>query len=300
MKKILIVENRSSGQKATQLDFIKEKIQAENWSCTHRCFESGDSLEAQLEDLREMDAVIGVGGDGTISGLAAALQNTEIPLLAYPGGTANLIAQNLFTQWDDESLWRALKNEQTAAFDLGHLKTQDMERFFIMAAGAGADATMIRDSESFKDRWGFWAYFYALWKQIKKEPTAITLEIDGETLAEPEAVAVLVANLSRVNFRLPLSSEIDPRDGLLDVLVLRESNLAVMAQALWHSVQEHWSSKPVERPEFGMYQGRRIKLSSREALPIQQDGEFLETQTPVIFEACPQPVHLFYEPEAQT
>lgn len=298
-KQILMVENKSSGQNETDLDLIKEKIQAKGWKLHYRCFEAGQKMQDCLQDLKQMDAVIGVGGDGTISGLAAELRGTEIPLLAYPGGTANLIAQNLFTQLKPEKIWEVLESWHIGAFDLGQLKTSDCEQFFIMAAGAGADATMIRDSEDFKDDWGFLAYFISLWKQLKREPVAIKLELDGKVIEEKQAIAVLVANLSRVNFRLPISHQIHPQDGLLDVIVVRELTTGMMAQTLWHSLQEYWQEKAVERPEFGLYQAKKVKLSSDSPLPIQQDGEYLETHTPVSFERCPQQVHLFYEASAQ-
>ncbi len=298
-KQILMVENRSSGQNETDLSLITEKIEEKGWKLHYRCFEAGQKMQDCLHDLKLMDAVIGVGGDGTISGLAAELQGTKIPLLAYPGGTANLIAQNLFTQLKPQKIWDVLENWHIGAFDLGQLSSEDCERFFVMAAGAGADATMIKDSEDFKDSWGFLAYFISLWKQLKREPVKITLELDGKIVEEEHAIAVLVANLSRVNFRLPISHQIHPQDGLLDVIVVREINTGVMAQALWHSLQEYWQEKPVDRPEFGMYQAKEVKLSSESPLPVQQDGEYLEISTPVSFKRCPEPIYLFYEAAAQ-
>ena len=48
-----------------------------------------------LEDAKDFDRVVAVGGDGTVSGVCYELRGSGVPMLPYPAGTTNLLALNL-------------------------------------------------------------------------------------------------------------------------------------------------------------------------------------------------------------
>lgn len=301
-KSLLLIENAASGQQPTQLDAFKHEIKALNWKIEQRSFdprqENTPSMNSLLEDLESFDGVIGVGGDGTISSLADALKGKAIPLFIYPGGTGNLIAQNLYTQLDVPYLCHILESWHYEAFDLGCIRSMSEERSFLMLAGAGTDAEMIRESEGLKPTLGILAYIAALVQQMDRTPVNLNLSIDGKKINEPKAVAVMVANLGKLNFRLPLVKAINPQDQLLDVIVIREFNWGIFAQSVLQTLQEFLSEESVERPQFGLYRGKVIDVHCDVALSLQQDGELMKSKTPVSFMLQKEKVLLFYDQDA--
>ena len=156
---------------------------------THRSFDPRESdpptMESLLEGLENFDGVVGIGGDGTVSSLANHMKGKEIPLFIYPGGTGNLIAQNLYTQLDVPYLCHILENWDVCKFDLGCVRSMSETRSFLMLAGAGTDAEMIRDSEELKPTFGILAYIGALVQQMDQEPVNLNLTIDGQKIDEP-------------------------------------------------------------------------------------------------------------------
>lgn len=298
-KSLLLIENTGSGQERAQLDAFKSKILKLGWLLEHRVFKPGKHLlKEQLQDIHEFDAVIGVGGDGTISSLADLMKGHHQPLFVYPGGTGNLIAQNLYTKLDSDYLFNILQKWQCGEFDLGRMLSMSEERTFLMLAGAGTDAEMIRESEALKPTWGVLAYVAALAQQMDREPVKLHLTVDGKKIDEPHAVAVLVANLGRLNFGLPLVKSIDAQDQLLDAIVIREFNWGILAQSVMQTLQEFLSGEDVERPQFGLYRGKSIDVHCDIPLSLQQDGELLKSQTPVSFMLHKERITLFYDPEA--
>ena len=302
-KSLLLIENTASGQQPTQLESFKNEIQGLGWKIKHRSFdprkdEATPSMETLLEGMENFDGIIGVGGDGTISSLANALKGKNIPLFIYPGGTGNLIAQNLYTELDVPYLCHILESWNYEAFDLGCIRSMSEERSFLMLAGAGTDAEMIRESENLKPTLGILAYMAALIQQMDRTPVNLNLCIDGKKINEPEAVAVMVANLGKLNFRLPLVKAIDPQDQLLDVIVIREFNWGVFAQSVFHTLQEFLSDESVDRPQFGLYRGKVIDVHCDVPLSLQQDGELMKSKTPVSFTLQEEKVFLFYDQDA--
>jgi diacylglycerol kinase (ATP) len=298
MKRILQIENPRSGQSDTDTNALRRTCLDQGWELVMRPVTPNCKFADLLADAAQFDAVVGVGGDGTISGLAAHLSGSDVPLLAWPGGTANLVAQNLFPALTPEALCQALVDGQVLSLDMGELQAGDVTQRFVMLAGAGTDARMIRDSEELKSDWGVAAYVKALLGQLDREPEAIELTIDGEHINEDKAVGVLVANLSKLNFGFPMGDDIDGQDGLLDVIVIRHFNSGLLLQEIWNATKRRFGGATEAHPDLGLYQGRDIQLKSATALPLQYDGEPMDVTTPVAFRVLPKVLRVFGYPEA--
>ncbi|TSA81133.1 hypothetical protein FNU79_15460 [Deinococcus detaillensis] len=122
--------------------------------------------EEDIKGLKDFDALIGAGGDGTVSSLAYAARTYQKAYPPYPAGTANLIAQNLNLPTDPRELADLFLSGQTVTLDLAELEVDGKVHGFAMLAGLGLDAAMIRDSEHTKDRLGVAAYVASALKQL--------------------------------------------------------------------------------------------------------------------------------------
>lgn len=298
MKRILLIENPASGQTETDTSCLRRTCLNQGWELVQRPLNSDCRFAELLADAADFAAVVGVGGDGTISGLAAELCDTGIPLLAWPGGTANLVAQNLFADTRPETLCQVLVDWQTCRLDMAELTAAGHHQRFVMLAGAGTDARMIRDSEAYKSDWGVAAYVRALMAQFEQPASRIQLTIDEKVLDETAAVGVLVANLGKLNFGLPIGDAIQAQDALLDVLVLRRLSPELLLTEVWNALMRRLGAAASSHPDIGVYRGRTIRLAAEPALPLQYDGESLDAQTPVTFRVLPAALTVFGHPQA--
>jgi diacylglycerol kinase family enzyme len=129
-------------------DFVRE-LGSHHVDVTLRFLNEGADLAHLLRDVRDYARVVAAGGDGTVSAIAYALRDTGIPLLAYPAGTANLIARNLRLPLDPVDLAVALIAGRTVTIDLGELHLpgtgarKEMTAGFAISAGAGFDAAIM-------------------------------------------------------------------------------------------------------------------------------------------------------------
>ncbi|MBT3585779.1 MAG: hypothetical protein HN509_12815 [Halobacteriovoraceae bacterium] len=66
----------------------------------------------------KVDAIISVGGDGTVNTLIQNLANSEIGLLVIPGGTANDLAHELGNEKNIQKVIQCIRNKDSKYIDL--------------------------------------------------------------------------------------------------------------------------------------------------------------------------------------
>lgn len=301
-RRVLILENPRSGQALTDLGLFTAQLESRGVAFTLRPHLPGVRFEDLLTDARTFDAVVAVGGDGTASSVAFAMRGTNVPLLVYPAGTANLIAQNLHLRADPVFLADVLLSGQTITTDLGQLHAGTTVCGFTLMAGVGADAIMIKDSEELKPRLGVGAYVVSALKQLAPKAVRFRVTIDGYTV-ETEGISVVLANFGMVNFRLPVASGIDPTDGRLSVLVVKAASPLSLVPNVIDSVRMRFRlGEPLFDDNIEFYEGREVHIESEEHLPIQFDGESFGERLPLTARVLPGAVRFLthVEPQAIT
>ena len=173
MRKVLLLYNPSSGQQRARRAQLIAKIanlyqssglEVEQWATTH----AGSAMK-QTEDAVEagFDMVIACGGDGTANEAINGLMRAEsrCALGVIPLGSGNLLATDLRLPVNPLAAAQALLlrySPRTIRPGLisSHDNTGPQQRYFIVAAGVGADADlMYRTAVEVKERWGRKAYF---------------------------------------------------------------------------------------------------------------------------------------------
>jgi diacylglycerol kinase (ATP) len=245
---------------------------------------AGDARRLAQESVSAgVDAVAAYGGDGTITEVAAGLMGSGVPLAVFPGGTANAIANVLEIPTD-------LAEACALACDgASYVSTLDMgqidDRYFLIAVGIGiAGATAEGADRDAKDRLGLLAYVRATLQALSKARVArYSMTLDGQEIVA-RGVTCLIANAG--NFGVPglsLSPRIDMTDGLLDVIVIRDTDLDTLAALATSMVRQDESVAP-----FQHWQARELNVVTDPLQPIQADGEVLD----------PAPVHVRVLPQA--
>ncbi|GAA5532544.1 diacylglycerol kinase family protein [Deinococcus aluminii] len=279
-KRILVVFNPRSGQGESTLPEFVRRLREAGASVTERELRPDSAMTEYLGDLKSHDYLVGAGGDGTVSSLAYAARYQNVPLLAYPAGTANLIAQNLDLPKDPAQLAGVVADGHAVRVDLGEVEVHGEKSGFAMLAGAGADAAMIRDSEELKERFGVMAYVMSAMKQLNPKKTTFHLELDGQQRSF-EGIGVMVANFGMANYRLPITSDISPSDGRFTVVLLKAGNILRLVPNLIDSVRAKLNlGDPLFSGNLETLEARTVKVDADDPFPLQYDGELHVQTTP--------------------
>nr|WP_200939643.1 diacylglycerol kinase family protein [Deinococcus sp. Leaf326] len=280
LRRVLVVFNPKSGQGDSGLPAFVDGLRAAGLEVVERELEKDVPMTSYVEDLESFQTLVGAGGDGTVSSLAYAARYRNVPLLAYPAGTANLIAQNLDLPKDPEGLVGVVLAGHALRLDMGEVEVKGEKSGFCMLAGAGADAAMIRDSEDLKERFGALAYAISAMRQINPKKTTFNLKIDGQERSF-EGIGVMVANLGMANYRLPITSDISPSDGRFTVILMQAGNILRLLPNLLDSVRAKLNlGDPLFSSNLETLEAREVQVDATEPFPLQYDGELHVETTP--------------------
>jgi len=215
------------------------------------------------------ELVVVCGGDGTVRSVATVLAGTGVPMALLPSGTGNLLARNLEIPLEVEAAAHVAATGRTAAVDVG--RTDDGECFLVMA-GTGFDAAMLRDTSDQAKVWLSWAaYVLAGTRHLRGPLATYDLEIDGVAVRR-QGRGVLIGNVSALQAGLELLPGALPDDGLLDVAVLAPQGLrdwfrlarrVGIGRAPGDTVLERWTA-------------RSVTVRSEPAQPVQYDGDLVD------------------------
>lgn len=279
-KRVLVVFNPKSGSGDSGLPEFVQLLRGAGAEVVERELTPEKPMSEYVNDVESFQSVVAAGGDGTVSSLAYAAKYKNVPLLAYPAGTANLIAQNLDLPTVPAELAALVAAGNSVRVDLGEVEVGGEKTGFAMLAGTGADAAMIRDSEDLKEKFGVMAYVMSAMKQLNPRKTTFHLTIDGEK-REFEGIGVMVANFGMANYRLPITSEISPSDGRFTIVLLKAGNILRLVPNLIDSMRAKLNlGDPMFSGNMETIEAREIHVDATDPFPLQYDGELHEETTP--------------------
>ena len=278
--KLLVINNLLSGMgDGTIFDFLRNFVE-DGDEIILRTSDGTTNIGVFLHDADDYDAVIVAGGDGTVSFCTYLLADTGIPVLPFAAGTANLISQNLFLPTEVHALAKLTREMKTMDFDLGLLELSDgRRRGFSLIAGAGFDAKIMEDAEPIKRSIGQMAYFTSAFANAIPQFSTIKLKIDGIEV-QTHGVGVLIINFAMLQFDISVIHNNDPRDGMFDIVVLSTKDAFGLIPALFSAILDRGGEFPDRTDAFEVFRGREVEVEADPPLPIQSDGDPLQTNTP--------------------
>lgn len=278
--KLLVINNLSSGlEDGAIFDYLRS-LSSDGDEVVIRTTDGTTDLRTFLYDAEEYDAVITAGGDGTVACVAYELADTAIPFLPYPAGTANLLATNLESPTEPHALAEMTRRFETMDFDIGEIILSDGTKHgFTIMAGAGYDATIMKDAEEGKRLFGQMAYFTSAVNNATPQFSRLQLVLDGKRI-ESSGVGILIINFSKIQFDLSVIHENNPRDGLFDVVVFNTKDAYGLIPAFIASILDKSGDFPSRTDAFEIYQAKEIYVEADPPLPVQFDGEAPGATTP--------------------
>jgi diacylglycerol kinase (ATP) len=212
------------------------------------------------------EVVFAWGGDGTVQRCADVLAGSSATLAILPAGTANLLAHNLGVPVDLAECVEIGLHGDRRAIDVGVVNG---ERFVVMA-GTGFDALMIRDADSgLKDRVGRLAYIWTGARHLDLPRTKVRIHVDGERWFKGPASCVLFGNVSSVLGGVTAFDDARPDDGLLDVAVVTAEGKWEWARTLARTAFGHADKSPFVETVRAK---KAVDVRLERKLPYELDG----------------------------
>lgn len=229
------------------------------------------------------DALVAVGGDGTVNEVLNGMPDPSRPLGVLPVGTANVLACEYRLPRRPEDLAELVANAPPQPHPIGTAGA----RRFLLFCGAGIDGavverlTAVRTGTLGKHKWlGPIAHVLRHWPQF-----SLTVRCaDGEQI--DGLSSVLVTRVRNYGGWLDLVPGIDPKEPVLHALCFRQRR---RRQWLWLGARGLCGGL---RPSRELLVRRTTALQIRGAAPCQIDGD-LGAPAPLDIGLLPQPARLF-------
>lgn len=218
--KILFIINPKSGKGRDPQDIvncIKLNFPQAAWALTtgprHATELAAKAVSQQYE------AVVAVGGDGTINETAQALVNTPTALGVIPGGSGNGFARELHMPLHLQEAVFCLQKAKTVRCDVGQANGE----LFLNLAGVGIEAQIAYDFMQYgkTGKRGMWPYFKLGAKDaFTYQPQEMQLEYDGhqETI---RPLSVTFANGTQYGSNFKIAPQASLTDGWLEKVVIK-------------------------------------------------------------------------------
>ena len=229
---------------------------------------------------RGADVVVAVGGDGAVLQVVQSLAGTQVALGIIPMGTGNLLAGNLGIPKGVDEAVKVLVDGGRRKIDLGRLTAGGKQTMFAVACGVGFDAEVMASTDpEEKEHLGKLAYVVsAIRRQGQVRDVRYEVTLDG-VHHSMDATQVLVANFGGMGAGVKTRLEVEPDDGLLDVLVIRASGPLGGLLAGWEALRQ---DEPGESPEGHVFRtrARKVRVSTAKRRLVETDGS-VAGKTPI-------------------
>jgi len=231
---------------------------------------------------KEVDRVVVAGGDGTVRAVCAELAGSHTPVAVIPAGTGNLLCRNLGIPLDeDEALELALAGTPRR-IDVVRWTVGGTEDAFVVMAGVGLDAQIMRDTNPHLKRMvKGGAYVVAGIQQIGSAPFHARVTVDGRVVHDGDTLMTLVGNVGKLQGGIALLPAASAGDGHVHVLVAAAEGLTAVKRVA--NVLRRGESLPFIKRGWGT----RVEVELDREVPFQLDGDTEGTTASFTAEAMP-------------
>ena len=246
-----------------------------------------------------IDAVVVLGGDGTLNEAANGLAGTDTALAALPGGSTNVFARIIGLP--DDPIEAA--GQLLDALDRGAITSVALGmaagRYFLFHCGIGFDAAVVEQVER-RGPWKRWAghplFLYAsvdTWmrRAHRRRPPMRVLDAEGETLAEGQLTVVL--NADPYTYLGGRSLDLVPGTTLHDPLAAVTLPSLSLHRLLPVAGRALGSGSVQGVPGATVHTGlRELTVTAEPPVGYQMDGDYLGTTPRLRFRWAPDALRL--------
>lgn len=234
----------------------------------HVTWEHGDAQRFARDAVeRGTDAVIAVGGDGTLNQALNGVLGTDVPLGVLPLGTANDFARQIGIPPDPRDALAAILARDPIAVDVGFLNGRGFLN--VSSAGVGAETTA-ETGPAAKGVLGPLAYALTGMRKLADETTVRRARFSGPGFSqEIDFLLFAVGNARATGAGVTIAPLARLDDGLLDLCVVEPVGLGALAGLLLELKRgEH-----LDRDGVHYAQTPSLRVESETPVAVNVDGE---------------------------
>jgi YegS/Rv2252/BmrU family lipid kinase len=225
-------------------------------------------LEIMKSPAQGTEALLLIGGDGTVHQALPAIAQTNLPFGFLPCGRGNDFARNIGLPPKLKKTCSLPSNPWLQKVDLPGVNGSP----FISVAYVGFDAevnNLANDARGYFG--GTLGYIVCVLKTLKNfRPFEVEITIDGDTWRE-RVMMVTVANAPFYGGGMKIAPDANMNDGLLNVCIVKEIS---KLELLWE-FPKVFKGTHIDHPRIMMKSGRSVRLTSDEPRKIFADGEYV-------------------------
>jgi diacylglycerol kinase (ATP) len=283
MTSALVIGRLRPGRKiAAAVRTTQKELKAAGWTVEGTVVKTKGQLrrETAAAVKAKVDVVVAVGGDGAVLQVIQSLAGSKVALGIIPMGTGNLLAGNLEITGGIDGAVPVLTTGSTRRIDLGQLKVGGRRSVFAVACGVGFDAEVMKATDrGQKIKLGKLAYVAsAIRRQAAVRDVVHTVTIDGAT-ESMDATQILIANFGSMGPAVKTRLEVQPDDGLLDVIVIQATGPLGGLLAGWEALRQGEDGLSPEGHVFRT-RAKKIRISSKARRLVETDGSVVG-KTPI-------------------
>ena len=275
MKNIAFIINPISGAKETQNakrklpKLIMQTLDMEQWLPNIVFTEyAGHATELAHQYARMgFDAVVAVGGDGTVNEVARGLKDTKTALGILPMGSGNGFARHLNIPIRPQKALEMINHSEPINVDYGLANG----RLFVSTCGTGFDA-VVADNFAGSNKRGFMTYLQNTLKvAFSYQPQTYHIVGDGLDVTH-KAFLITFANANQWGYEAMIAPKASVQDGNMDIMLM--SSHAILGSA---SLALRLFTGSIDNSYFmDTIRAKEITLEREEVAPFHIDGDPVE------------------------
>lgn len=223
----------------------------------------GEDIAREL-DPAKTDAVVAVGGDGTVNEVLNGLIGRGVPLGILPFGTTNVLAREIGIHGSRERAVATVLNGNTSPVCVGKANS----RYFLMMAGVGFDADVVCCMNTeLKRSLHTAAYVVAGLKMLcRVRPRQLRVTVDGTTVG---ACSAVIGNSSFYGGSFRITPNARLAEPAFEVCLFKKnSRMDIIRYCFGVLFRRHMTYTDVE-----LCKGRHIRVEGSDSMHVQLDGD---------------------------
>ena len=256
---------------------IELLIQAEELSYEVKYTEySRHAIELAHDYGKDFDAIVAVGGDGTVHEVANGIVDLDVSFAAFPVGNGNDYAHLLNYPSDYKEIIKVLKDFKTVQLPVGIVKGTE-KRYFVNIAESGITAIISKAAFS-EATWlrGWVKYYYiALKKLFRYKNVPATVKVDDQFELNVNLILCAVGLGYRFGGGFKVLPDNHPLKG--DFAICIAGDVAKLRQL--YLINKLKQGKHLNRKGIWFTRGKNVVVSLERPLPVEAEGEIVGEET---------------------
>jgi len=217
--RFLFIVNPTSGKLAKRKEFAEFAIELAATPEYHLVETKypGHAKELAGQSKNDYEAIIAVGGDGTINEVASGILGSETSLGIIPLGSGNGLAYHLGIPQDCREAFSLIENTLPKPIDVIYVN----DRIVINVGGLGFDGHVAKLFNNSKNR-GLFSYMKLILRELIRYKE-FDYKVNADNFSNNgKAFIIAIANGSEFGNRFKIAPEANHNDGKLTLVVIRK------------------------------------------------------------------------------